>query len=106
MIALQNLPHVQVILSDEEKTICSVKITVARTERIDSGSMMFHHPRYITFGQTVVFTDKDVAEDQSGALFFKVSSELEALDIIDNIGNYVEHSKDKPNDSAIIEEVM
>ncbi len=94
--------HVQEILSDDEKSIYSVRVTVARSERIDSGSMMFNHPRYITFGQMVVFTDKEVPDDQCGALFFKRSEEDEVLK---NIHGYIVSAKDRPVDSVIIEEV-
>ena len=102
--ALQDLPNVRVILSDNSKTICSVRITVARTEKVESGSMMFHHPRYITFGQTVVFSAQEVDKDQGGALFFNPASDEEALSIIQNINEYIPHGKDKPVDSEIIEE--
>lgn len=95
--------NIKKILSDQEKTIYSARVTVARTEKVDSGSMMFHHPRYITFGQMVVFTDSPVEEDQGGALFFKKSEEEEVLK---NIGQYIQHGKEKPENSEIIEEVM
>ncbi len=105
MDILQALPCVQVIVSDDEKTICSVRVSVARTERVDSGSMTFHHPRYITFGQTVVFTKNEVDADQAGALVFRATTGEEAAAFIRNIHEYIPHGKDKPEDSEIIEEV-
>lgn len=104
MDALLKLPHVQVILSDDEKTICSVKLAIERTERVDSGSMMFHMPRYIMAGQTVVFTKKEIIGDQSGALFFNVASAEEAVAIIENIKTYIYSDKDLPEDSILIEQ--
>lgn len=101
---LQSLPHVQVIVSDDVKTICSVRVAVVRNEKIESGTMMFHHPRYLVFGQTVVFSAQEINNDQAGALFFKVASDEEALSIIENIHQHIPHEKDKPEDSIIIEE--
>lgn len=101
---LQTIPHVKVIVSDEHKTICSVQICVERMERIDSGSMQFHLPRYITFGQTVVFTDIAISDDQSGALFFKVDSDEEAASIIDNIVDYLPCTKSKTDHSIVMEQ--
>ncbi len=104
--ALQTIPNVRVILSDDAKTICSVRITVVRTEKVDSGTMQFHHPRYLTFGQMVVFSNQDVDSEQAGALFFKVDSGEMAVNIINNIHLYIPHDKDKPEDSFIIEETV
>ncbi len=103
---LQTIPNVQVIYADEEKIFCSVRITVVRNEQINSGSMMFNHPRYITFGQLVVFSDKEVENDQGGALFFKMTTPEEVKDIIENITDYIPHEKEQPNDAAIIGEII
>lgn len=104
MIELHKFPHVKIILSDADKTICSVRIAVERTEKIDSGSMMFHHPRYITFGQTVVFCNTEVIGDQCGALIFQVSGGEEAAQIIENIQEYIPFGKETPEESIIIEQ--
>ncbi len=96
---LQTLPHVQVIYADEEKIFCSVRVTVKRDEQINSGSMMFTHPRYITFGQLVVISDKDVGQDQAGALFLKTEDALEALN---NIADYVPREKEEPDNCIVI----
>jgi hypothetical protein len=100
--ALQSFPYVKVILHDSWKTICSVRVTVERTEKIDSGSMMFHHPRYITFGQMIVFTKEPHEIDQGGALFFSVSNGEEAVEIINNIIDSFEHEKEQPDHSILI----
>lgn len=100
--AIQHLPHVQIILSDNQKTICSVKIVIERQERIDSGSMMFHHMRYITMGQTVVFCNEEIPGDQSGALFFRVDSGENAAEIIHNILEYIPHEKEEPDNSIVM----
>ena len=102
---LQSLPHVKVIVSDEHKTICSVKITVERNEQVDSGAMRFSHPRYLTFGQTVVFCDSDITGDQSGALFFKTSDGSEAVAIVDGILDHIHHEKDAPSNSFVINQI-
>lgn len=101
---LQTIPNVRVIYADQEKTFCSVKITVKRMELIDSGSMQFTHPRYITFGQLVIFTNVALDPDQSGALFFKVNNGEEAKDIIENIADYIPREKDEPDDCVLIGE--
>ena len=96
---LQTLPHVRVIYEDGEKIFCSVRVTVSRMEKINSGSMQFDHARYLTFGQLIVFTDKQVEHDQGGALFFKID---EALDVVNNIADYIPHEKDPPDDCILI----
>ncbi len=101
-VALQSLPEVRVIVDDEQKTVCSVKVTVVRNEQVNSGSMMFHHPRYITLGQTVVFSDTEAAEI-CGALFFKASPD-EAVEIIKNLQDHIPHEKEEPEHSIIIKE--
>jgi len=101
---LQSIPNVRVIYDDGEKIFCSVRITVVRNEQINSGSMMFTHPRYITFGQMVVFCNSEVEQDQGGALFFKAETAEEAKSIIENIIDYIPHEKEQPDDSAIIGE--
>lgn len=89
-----------IIIQDDEKTIYSVPITVARLERVDSGSMTFQHLRYLTFGQMVVFTDKDVPQDQGGALFFKKGTEKE---IFANLIEHIPHEKESPDGTILIE---
>ncbi len=101
---LQSIPYVKVILSDEQKTICSVSITIERMETINSGSMVFSHARYLTFGQLVVFSGKDVTDDQAGALFFNVTTPEEVMDVIENIETFIPHEKTAPEDSIIIKE--
>ncbi len=64
---------------------------------------MFDHARYYTFGQMLVFTQKEVEQDQGGALFFKVESGEEAKNIIENITYYIQPEKEAPDDSTIIE---
>lgn len=91
-----------VIIQDDEKTIYCVPITVARLERVDSGSMMFNHLRYLTFGQMVVFTDKEVPHDQGGALVFKRGDEEK---ILKEIANHIPHEKEKPENSILIEQI-
>lgn len=104
MKILQSLPNVQVILEDGDKAICSVKVAVERVERIDSGSMLFHHPRYIVLGQLVVFSKNEISGDQAGALFFRVTNDEEIMDIINNINDFIPNEKDKPDDCLIIEQ--
>lgn len=99
---LQTIPCVQVIYEDAEKIFCSVRVTIARNETINSGSMQFTHPRYYTFGQLVIFTDKELADDQSGALVFKAETPDEAKEIIANLANYITPEKETPDDSIII----
>lgn len=99
---LQTIPNLQIILADEGKIICSVKISVKRMEDIVSGSMMFSHARYITFGQTVVFTDKTITDDQSGALFFNPKDEEEAIAIISSIADRIPHEKEQPKNCEIL----
>lgn len=99
--SLQSIPHVRVIYEDGEKIFCSVRVTIRRMEKINSGSMMFEHPRYLTCGQLVVFTDKEVERNQCGALFFRKE---DALDVINNITDYIPHEKEAPDDCALIGE--
>lgn len=96
---LQAIPHVRVIYEDDDKIFCSVRVTVMRMEKINSGSMMFDHARYLTFGQLVVFSDKEVERDQCGALFFKKE---DALDVVNNIADYIPREKEAPEDCALI----
>ena len=98
---LQAIPHVRVIYDDGEKIFCSVRVTVMRIEKVNSGSMMFDHARYLTFGQLVVFTDKEVETNQCGALFFKKE---DALDVINNITDYISREKEPPDDCVLIGE--
>lgn len=104
MEALQAIPSLRVIYSDGEKIFCSVRVTVMRIEKITSGSMMFDHARYYTFGQMVVFSDKDVDQDQGGALFFKAETAEEARDIVENITDYIAPEKEVPDNCSLIGE--
>ncbi len=101
---LQTIPNVQVIYADETKIFCSVRVTISRLENIRSGSMQFDHPRYYTFGQMVVFSNQEVAEDQCGALFFHTETPEEAKEIIENIGDYIQTEKEAPDNSILIKE--
>lgn len=101
---LQSIPHVRVIYSDANKIFCSVRITLARTEEVDSGSMRFSLPRYYTFGQMVVFTDLPTEDDQCGALFYQASTGEEAAAIIENIRDQLECTKEIPDNSYLLEE--
>ena len=103
---LQQLPYVKVILSDEKKIICSVRISIERLEQITSGSMLFHHPRYLEIGQLVIFTKEDINKNQGGALCFDPSDENAALEFIRNIGEYIPHGKEPLEDSIIIEQIV
>ena len=91
------------ILSDAEKDIYSVRVTIVRHEQVDSGSMRFHHPRYITLGQTVIFTDKPIEGDQGGALVFP---RVNADEVLKNLHEHIVSEKEKPYDSIIIEELQ
>lgn len=97
---LQSIPHVRVIYDDGEKIFCSIRITVMRMEKVNSGSMIFDHPRYLTFGQLIVFTDQEVECNQCGALFFKKE---DALDVINNIADYIPREKEAPENSVLME---
>jgi hypothetical protein len=98
---LQAISHVRVIYEDADKIFCSVRVTVKRMEKISSGSMMFDHARYLTLGQLVVFTDKEVEHDQGGALFFKME---DAIDVVNNIADYITKEKEAPEDCILIGE--
>lgn len=91
-----------IIFQDEHQTIHSVPVTVARTEKVNSGSMLFHHPRYLTFGQTVVFTDEAFPANLGAALYFPKGNE-EA--ILESIANHIEHEVQWPDGTILIEEV-
>ena len=89
------------IYSDDTKDIYSVSVTVKRMETIQSGSMQFEHPRYLTFGQIVIFSDSEPTGEKSGAIFFKRGSESE----LERIEDYIPYEKIMPKDSIIIEDV-
>ena len=72
------------IYSDAQKDIYSVQVTVERNEKIQSGSMQFVHPRYITFGQVVIFTDVPI-ECSSEILVFSRGQEIELERLFDHI---------------------
>lgn len=81
-----------------------MRVTVKRIEKIESGSMVFDHARYLTFGQLVVFTETEVAQDQGGALFFKAETGDEAKSIIENLADYIQREKEAPEDCLLIGE--
>ena len=89
------------IYSDDTKDIYSVSVTVRRMETIQSGSMQFEHPRYLTFGQIVIFSDSEPTGEKSGALFFERGEE----DVLSRIDDYVPYEKIEPSDSLVIGEM-
>lgn len=85
--------------SDAEKDIYCVQVTVVRNEKVNSGSMQFTHPRYITFGQLVMFTDAPV-ECLDGMLVFKRGQDAELERIIDHLP----YGKEHPEETILFEE--
>ena len=72
------------IHSDDQKDIYCVQVTVERKETVQSGSMQFTHPRYITFGQVVIFTEHPI-ECSSEILTFRRGQESELERLFDHI---------------------
>lgn len=87
------------VYSDEQKDIYSVQVTVERMETVQSGSMQFSHPRYITFGQIVIFTDLPI-EESSGMLIFKRGQEPELEQLI----SHISHEKERPSDGLFFDD--
>ena len=54
----------------------------------------------------VVFSQENVADDQAGALFFKVDNGEMAKTIIENLHEYIPHDKDEPNDCILIKQII
>ncbi len=102
--ALQSIPYLRVIYADEHKIFCSVRVTIARMEEVDSGSMRFNLPRHYTFGQLVVFTSLPTEDDQCGALFYTANTGEEAAAIIENIRDQLEPTKEIPDNTYLLEE--
>lgn len=110
--ALERLPGVEIIdVGVSDKVLCCVKITVQRKETVNSGSMMFNHLRYITFGQMVWFDIKppvveevDVAPSKTigGAIGFEVENAGDVLYFMNNLHSFVPHEKEPPMDGGIM----